>query len=163
MCLEWDTCARLQPCSSSRYGQSWGGWMEYCVVLSSLLSVSSLSDSSPSRLPLGLGGQRVSVLACSPPSPSEGTARPWVWFWSGHVFGCTKVWLWLSLWSSWHFSWTVSCIVTVSESKRSISLLLLHSLWLRPMVLSIRVEVTLERLFCSFRAWALIPNGVKNK
>ena len=161
VCLEWDTCARLQPCSNSRYGQSWGGWMEYCVVLSSLLSVSSLSDSSPSRLPLGLGGQRVSVLAGSPPSPSEGTAGPWMWFWSGLVFGCAKVWLSLS--SSWHFSWTVSCIVTASESKRSISLLLLHSLWLRPMVLSIRVEVTLERLFCSFRAWALIPKRGKNK
>ena len=161
VCLEWDTCARLQPCSNSRYGQSWGGWMEYCVVLSSLLSVSSLSDSSPSRLPLGLGGQRVSVLAGSPPSPSEGTAGPWMWFWSGLVFGCAKVRLSLS--SSWHFSWTVSCIVTASESKRSISLLLLHSLWLRPMVLSIRVEVTLERLFCSFRAWALIPTRGKNK
>lgn len=155
---EWDTCAGLQPCSSSRYGQSWGGWMEYCVVLSPLLSVSSLSDSSASRSPPGLDGQRVSVLVCDPPSPSEGAARLWMWLCSGLVCGC--LWLGTEAWfrSLGHSSWSTSCLVSVlSESKRSISLLLLHSLWLRPMVLSMRVEVTLERLFCSFRACALIP------
>lgn len=157
---ECDTCVWLWPCSSSRYGQSWGGWMEYCVLLSSLLSVSSLSDSSPSRSPLDLDGQRVSVLARDPPSPSRRAGRLWMWLCSRRVCGLSSssggTLLRCSLlWSS--------CLASALESKRSISLLLLHSLWPRPKVLSRRVEVTRERLFWSFRACALIPNGVHAK
>lgn len=155
---ECNTCVWLWPCSSSRYGQSWGGWMEYCVLLSSLLSVSSLSDSSPSRSPLDLGGQRVSVLARDPPSPSRRAGRLWMWLCSGLVCGLSSnsagTWLRCSL----HWSWLAPCLASAFESKRSISLLLLHSFWPRPKVLSRRVEVTLERLFWSFRACALIPN-----
>lgn len=162
---ECDTCVWLWPCSSSRYGQSWGGWMEYCVLLSSLLSVSSLSDSSPSGSPLDLGGQRVSVLARDPPSPSRRAGRLWMWLCSWRVCGLSSsssgggTWLRCSL----RGSWLEPCWASALESKRSISLLLLHSLWPRPRVLSRSEEVTRERLFWSFRACALIPNGGHTK
>lgn len=163
---EWDTCAGLKACSDSKYGQSWGGWMEYSMVLSLLLSVASLSDSSdssPSRSSLSVGGQRPSVLGCDPLFPSEKTAGLWMQFCSGLSELWSEVWFRLLLRSLQHSSRPLSCFVPVSKSKRSISLFLLHSLWPRFEVFSIRVEVTLERLFCSFRAWALIPEGEINE